>query len=274
MIPGEKRKEPATWERLAGDEAPIGPDRASFQRMEEAKGTMPPAGLRALFAAEVQQVRLRSTLWLEFKDAMCGDVSEELAVADIDQAIAREAPDMELSLADFVDPTLLPPVPRWKAKKQKTASAPAPPSAGGLPSGGGLPPAVSSQQPHTYWPAVGGTSSSAAPHHPAAAASAAASAAAASQALSSTGWPLPPGWRSAIDPAHGREYYADPQGNVQWEFPEATGADRPLPPGWVEAKDPRYNNTTYWYHAATRETSWTRPTAGSARPSLAGARPL
>lgn len=263
LMPGEKRKEPPSWQRLTGDESPIGPDRASFQRMEEAKGTMPPAGLRALFAIEVQQVRLRSTLWLEFKDAMCGDASEELVVADIDQVLAREAPGMDLTLADFVDPTLLPTVPRWKVKKQRTAPAPTPPSA----AGGGLPAAVSSQQPQAYWPAVAGPSGMAVPHHhPAAAASAAARAAAtASPALSSTGRPLPLGWRSAIDPAHGREYYADPQGNVQWEFPEANGADQPLPPGWVEATDPRYNNRTYWYHAATRQTSWTRPTSYSAR---------
>ena len=35
---------------------------------------------------------------------------------------------------------------------------------------------------------------------------------------------------------------------------------RPLPSGWVEAKDPRYNYTTYWYHAVTKQTSWSRPT--------------
>lgn len=258
MIPGEKIKEPTTWERLTGDESPIGPDRASFQRMEEAKGTMPPAGLRALFAVEVQQVRLHSTLWLEFKGAMCGDVSEELAVADIDRAIAREAPGMELSLDDFVDPTLLPPVPRWKVKKQKT-SAPAMVPAPAYPSAGGLPSAVASQQQQqAYWPAVAGPGGLAAPRRPAAAAGSAASAAATRPARSVSGRPLPPGWRCAIDPAHGREYYADPRGNVQWEFP-GVAAPPPLSPGWVEAKDPRYNNMTYWYHAATKETSWTRP---------------
>jgi len=46
----------------------------------------------------------------------------------------------------------------------------------------------------------------------------------------------------------------------------ASGASA-LPPGWVEAKDPRYNNTTYWYHSVTKETSWTRPTGPP--PSLA-----
>ena len=45
----------------------------------------------------------------------------------------------------------------------------------------------------------------------------------------------------------------------------------PLPPGWIEAKDPRYNDTTYWYHADTKQTSWTRPTGP---PDGAGAPPL
>ena len=35
----------------------------------------------------------------------------------------------------------------------------------------------------------------------------------------------------------------------------------PLLPGWVEAQDPRYDNATYWFHAETRQTTWTRPTA-------------
>lgn len=35
----------------------------------------------------------------------------------------------------------------------------------------------------------------------------------------------------------------------------------PLLPGWVEAQDPRYGNATYWFHAETRQTTWTRPTA-------------
>ena len=45
----------------------------------------------------------------------------------------------------------------------------------------------------------------------------------------------------------------------------------PLPPGWIEAKDPRYNDTTYWYHADTKQTSGTRPTGP---PDGAGAPPL
>ena len=32
-----------------------------------------------------------------------------------------------------------------------------------------------------------------------------------------------------------------------------------LPLGWVEAQDPRYDNATYYFHARTKETSWTRP---------------
>ena len=44
---------------------------------------------------------------------------------------------------------------------------------------------------------------------------------------------------------------------------------RPLPSGWVEAKDPRYNDTIYWYHAVTKQTSWSRPTG----PDGAGAPP-
>ena len=40
----------------------------------------------------------------------------------------------------------------------------------------------------------------------------------------------------------------------------AASGPPPLPPGWVEAKDPRYDNTPYWYHKETKETSWTRPT--------------
>ena len=38
------------------------------------------------------------------------------------------------------------------------------------------------------------------------------------------GTPLPPGWRSAIDPKQNRDYYFDQSGNVQW-----TDAP-PLPP--------------------------------------------
>ena len=45
----------------------------------------------------------------------------------------------------------------------------------------------------------------------------------------------------------------------------------PLPSGWIEAQDPRYDNTTYWYHADTKQTSWSRPTGP---PADAGAPPL
>ena len=38
------------------------------------------------------------------------------------------------------------------------------------------------------------------------------------------GTPLPPGWRSAIDPKHNREYYFDQSGNVQWTVPTAAPA--------------------------------------------------
>ena len=51
----------------------------------------------------------------------------------------------------------------------------------------------------------------------------------------------------------------------------------PLPPGWIEAKDPRYNDTTYWYHADTKQTSWSRPTGppdGAAPPLPAAAPPV
>ena len=41
----------------------------------------------------------------------------------------------------------------------------------------------------------------------------------------------------------------------------STALPPPLLPGWVEAQDPRYDNATYWFHAETRQTSWTRPTA-------------
>ena len=58
-----------------------------------------------------------------------------------------------------------------------------------------------------------------------------------------------------------------------------TGKKRPraddplplLPPGWIEAKDPRYNDTKYWYHADTKQTSWSRPTEppdGTGKPLL------
>ena len=63
-----------------------------------------------------------------------------------------------------------------------------------------------------------------------------------------------------------------------------TGEKRPrdddplplLPPGWIEAKDPRYRKQTsakqtYWYHADTKQTSWSRPPGP---PDGAGAPPL
>lgn len=82
----------------------------------------------------------------------------------------------------------------------------------------------------------------------------------------------------AAEPASAAEKPALDEATTSTASTAITGEKRPrdddpppLPPGWIEAKDPRYNDTTYWYHADTKQTSWTRPTGP---PDGAGAPPL
>ena len=95
--------------------------------------------------------------------------------------------------------------------------------------------------------------------------------------------PAPEASTEATEPAPAAEKPALDEATTSTASTAITGEKRPrdddpppLPPGWIEAKDPRYNDTTYWYHADTKQTSWTRPTGppdGASAPPLPAAAP-
>ena len=95
--------------------------------------------------------------------------------------------------------------------------------------------------------------------------------------------PAPEASTEAAEPAPAAEKPALDEATTSTASTAITGEKRPrdddpppLPPGWIEAKDPRYNDTTYWYHADTKQTSWTRPTGppdGASAPPLPAAAP-
>ena len=81
------------------------------------------------------------------------------------------------------------------------------------------------------------------------------------------GRPLPPGWQSAIDPKHNREYYFDQGGNVQWTVPSA-GLQPPLAAAAAPAAAPAAAAAESSTLAATAT-----PAADVAAPSPAAAAP-
>lgn len=99
---------------------------------------------------------------------------------------------------------------------------------------------------------------------------------------------LPGGWVEASDPSSGKVYYYNSQTQItSWERPESVeGASDPataaaatneqseekveessdpemLADGWIEVQDPG-TGKTYYYNQSTEETSWEKPTSGSA----------
>lgn len=114
----------------------------------------------------------------------------------------------------------------------------------------------------------------------AAAGGAADASAAAADALGLTGSGLPSqvtalaakGWEKTTDPSSGKEYYFNRStGETKWDNPllenkekSTEGATKPsegdeaLPDGWAATKDAS-TGKTYYYHAASGETRWTKP---------------
>ena len=82
---------------------------------------------------------------------------------------------------------------------------------------------------------------------------------------------LPIGWSVHIGES-GQAYYANAAtGKSSWVAPPvgaaadfAAYADAPLPHGWTEATD-EVSGGTYWYHASTRDTTWSRPRTPATR---------
>ena len=89
--------------------------------------------------------------------------------------------------------------------------------------------------------------------------------------LSTGGATLPAGWSVHIDES-GTAYYANAAtGESSWSAPaagaaadDAAYADAPLPRGWTETTD-KASGGTYWYHASTRVTTWSRPRTPATR---------
>ena len=79
------------------------------------------------------------------------------------------------------------------------------------------------------------------------------------------GTPLPPGWRSAIDPKHNREYYFDPSGNVQWTVPSAA-----LAPAAAAAVPVAAAETSTPAAAATSAATAAAPSPAAAAPAAGG----
>ena len=122
---------------LGCSEKVVGPDRIAFQRLTEAAKTATPQELRQQFGTETMNVEpdTAGEMWLEFKAAMSGDLKqgganpEVLVVAEIDLILMPHGKE----LCDIVDPSLLPPVPKWKQNKKPRLPPPPPPPPGGMP---------------------------------------------------------------------------------------------------------------------------------------------
>jgi len=87
--------------------------------------------------------------------------------------------------------------------------------------------------------------------------------------------PLPPGWTEVTDKKTGKIYYyhkatkktswkrpepePEPEPEEEEEIPEPEPEEDPLPPGWTEVTDKK-SGKTYYYHKATKKTTWKRPT--------------
>ena len=83
------------------------------------------------------------------------------------------------------------------------------------------------------------------------------------------GTPLPPGWRSAIDPKHNREYYFDQSGNVQWTVPTAAPAPAAAAaPAAAPAAAAAESSTPA--AAATSAADVAAPSAAAAAPAASG----
>ena len=83
------------------------------------------------------------------------------------------------------------------------------------------------------------------------------------------GTPLPPGWRSAIDPKHNREYYFDQSGNVQWTVPTAAPAPAAAAaPAAAPAAAATESSTPA--AAATPAADGAAPSAAAAAPAASG----
>ena len=85
--------------------------------------------------------------------------------------------------------------------------------------------------------------------------------------MSRAGTALPPGWRSAVDPTHNREYYFDPSGNVQWERPGAPAAPAATPTAEQPAAAPAASEPT---SAAEDDGPAASGPAAAATPSASG----
>merc|ERR1711964_591436 len=68
---------------------------------------------------------------------------------------------------------------------------------------------------------------------------------------SSPNGPLPPGWKSGVDPQSGKTYYVNPSGISQWAKPT-------LPPGWKSGVDPQSGKTYYVNPSGISQ--WAKPT--------------
>ena len=80
------------------------------------------------------------------------------------------------------------------------------------------------------------------------------------------------GWETAKDPSSGKEFYFNRgTGERSWDNPllekkekpaedatKPSEGDLPLPEGWASTEDAS-TGKTYYYHAASSKTSWTRP---------------
>ena len=104
--------------------------------------------------------------------------------------------------------------------------------------------------------------------------------AAAADAIGLTGSGLPSqvnalvakGWDEAVDPSSGKKYYFNRStGETKWENPllekkeksteevaKSSEGDEALPDGWAATKDAS-TDKTYYYHAASGKTQWTKP---------------